>query len=94
MRRLRLSIALLSASIIAFQLVMIQVFSLIQWYHFAYMVISVALVGFGAAGTTLALAGKKMRVHSDALLPLLMMLTSIGMALLITILQLPFATCR
>ena len=91
MRKLHLSIALLSASIIAFQLVLIQVLSVIQWYHFAYMVISVAMLGFGAAGTTLALAGRRLTMHAESLLPLLMMVTSIAMAILVSILQSSFA---
>jgi len=52
------SIALLSAAIIAFQLALIQILSISQWYHFAYMVISIALLGFGAAGSLLALFQK------------------------------------
>lgn len=27
-----------------------RLFSIIQWHHFAYMMISVALLGYGAAG--------------------------------------------
>ncbi len=47
--RLSFSIALLSIAIISFQLSLIQILSIVQWYHFAYMVISIALLGFGAA---------------------------------------------
>jgi hypothetical protein len=32
-----------------------RLFNIIQWYHFAYMVISIALLGFAASGTLLAL---------------------------------------
>jgi hypothetical protein len=32
-----------------------RLFSIIQWHHFAYMMISVALLGYGAAGTFVAL---------------------------------------
>jgi len=34
-----------------------RLFSIIQWHHFAYMIISIALLGFGASGTFLTLAG-------------------------------------
>jgi hypothetical protein len=57
-KRLYLSVGLLAASIIAFQLTLMQLLSIMQWSHFAYMVISVALLGFGASGTMLALTGK------------------------------------
>ena len=53
--RLYLSVGFLSAAIIAFQLALMQILSIVQWYHFAYMVISVALLGCGEAGTVLAI---------------------------------------
>ncbi|MEX2399731.1 MAG: hypothetical protein WD423_03100 [Rhodothermales bacterium] len=56
MNRLTTALALVSTGLIGFQLVLMQLLSVVQWYHFAYMVISVALLGFGAAGTVLSLA--------------------------------------
>jgi hypothetical protein len=53
--RFHLSIALVSAALIAFQLEQMQLLSIIQWHHFAYLIISVALLGFGVGGTFLAL---------------------------------------
>lgn len=88
--RLPLSIAILSAAIIAFQLALIQILSTVQWYHFAYMVISIALLGFGAAGSLLALFRKSMINHIDLLLPLLMTGTGISMALVTDISQMSF----
>ena len=52
---LRLAITLLSAAAIAYQILLIRLFSIIQWHHYAYMVISLALLGYGASGTFLAL---------------------------------------
>jgi spermidine synthase len=49
-------VAILSAAILAYQLVLMQLLSISHWYHFAYMVISVALLGFGASGTFLSIA--------------------------------------
>ncbi|MCW8963673.1 MAG: SAM-dependent methyltransferase, partial [Gammaproteobacteria bacterium] len=48
------SIALLSAAAIAYEILLVRLFSIIQWHHYAYMVISLALVGYGASGTFLA----------------------------------------
>ncbi len=45
-KRLYTAIGLLSASMIAFQLALMQILSISQWNHFAYMVISVALLSF------------------------------------------------
>src|SRR6476620_4229791 len=89
--KLHLSIAFLSAAIIAFQLALIQVLSIVQWYHFAYMIISVALLGFGAAGTALALFEKKLTSHIEWLLPLLMLITAVTMTIIVGTLQAPFA---
>ncbi len=75
------AIGLLSAAIIAFQLALMQVFSIVQWYHFAYMVISVALLGFGAAGTFLSLFQNWLTARYRQVLPALCFLTAAGMAL-------------
>lgn len=53
------SIAVLSGSALAYEVLLIRVFSIIQWHHFAYMVISLALLGYGASGTFLALIRKQ-----------------------------------
>ena len=50
------SIALISAAALAYEILLMRLFSIIQWHHFAYMMISLALLGYGASGTFLALA--------------------------------------
>lgn len=50
-----LAIGLLSGSILMFELALIRIFSFILWHHFAFMVISVALLGFGVSGVLLYL---------------------------------------
>ena len=54
-----LAIALISTAALALEVVLIAWFSLVQWQHFAYLVVSVALLGFGASGSFLALAGQR-----------------------------------
>src|SRR5688572_10028950 len=66
------AVALLSSALIAYQVAIIQLLSLMQWYHYASMVISVALLGFGAAGSLLSLKREWLLRHSNSLLPLLM----------------------
>ncbi len=51
-----LSVSLLSASALGYEILLMRLFSIIQWHHFAYMMISLALLGYGASGTFLALA--------------------------------------
>ena len=81
------SVSLLSAAIIAFQLSLIQILSIIQWHHFAYMVISIALLGFGAAGTVLSLAKKFFIEKAELILPGLMTLSGLAMALSVSVAQ-------
>jgi hypothetical protein len=85
--KLSFSVSLLSAAIIAFQLSLIQILSIVQWHHFAYMVISVALLGFGAVGTALSLAKKFFVERAEAILPGLMTLSGLAMTLSISIAQ-------
>ncbi|MFQ5527071.1 MAG: SAM-dependent methyltransferase [Thermoanaerobaculia bacterium] len=47
---MRLAIGLLSGAALAYQLLLMRLFSIVQWHHFAYMVISLALLGYGASG--------------------------------------------
>jgi hypothetical protein len=49
------AIATLSAAILAYEVLLMRLLAIVQWHHFAYMVISIALLGFGASGTLLAL---------------------------------------
>jgi hypothetical protein len=77
-----LSVGILSASMIAFQLSLMQLLAMVQWSHFAYMVISIALLGFGASGTVLTLA-KGLFVNRTAIaLPILMVLCGLSMSLI------------
>ncbi len=48
-------IFLVSAAMLFFEITLTRLFSVTQWYHFAFMSVSVALLGFGASGTWLAL---------------------------------------
>jgi len=79
-KRILLAIGFVSAAIIAFQLALMQILSIVQWYHFAYMVISVALLGFGAAGTVLSIFRRWLLERFELALPLLMIFSGITMA--------------
>ena len=52
---LAIAIALLSASALAYEVLLMRIFSVIQWHHFAYMIISLALLGYGISGVFLTL---------------------------------------
>ena len=55
------AVFILSAVAIAYEILLIRVFSIIQWHHFAYMVISLALLGDAASGTFLTLVRSWLR---------------------------------
>jgi spermidine synthase len=50
-----LALAAISAATLAYEVLLVRLFAIVQWHHFAFMAISVALLGFGASGTWLAL---------------------------------------
>jgi hypothetical protein len=54
------AIALLSAAALGYEILLMRLFSIILWHHFAYMMISVAMLGYGAAGTFVALAQRSL----------------------------------
>lgn len=58
---------LLSAASLAFEVNLTRLFSVAQFYHFAFMTVSLALLGFGASGTFLSLAGGIVRHPGRAL---------------------------
>jgi hypothetical protein len=54
-------LALLSAAALAFEITLTRLFSVTQWYHFAFLAVSVALLGYGASGTALTLIPRWIR---------------------------------
>lgn len=56
MRLLYSATLLVSAAAIAYEILLVRLLSIIQWHHFAWMIISLALLGYGASGTAIALS--------------------------------------
>jgi len=54
----RVSLFLLSSATLLFEINLTRVFSVAQFYHFAFMIVSLALLGFGASGTALSIFPK------------------------------------
>lgn len=50
------AVAALSAAALGYEVLLLRLFAIIQWHHFAYLAISVALLGIGAAGTFVTLS--------------------------------------
>jgi hypothetical protein len=95
-----LGVFLLSMASLAFEITLTRVFSVAQWYHFAFMTVSIALLGFGASGSFLALFPSLAesdgrtgpRVRSHAILAALFALSIVASYL--TINYIPFDSYR
>lgn len=70
MARLRFALSLVSAAALAYEILLTRLFSIVQWHHFAYMIISVALLGYGAAGAFVTLLQDRLARHFEAVFAL------------------------
>ncbi|MBI5026032.1 MAG: hypothetical protein HZC12_04730 [Nitrospirae bacterium] len=66
MNHIYLAIFLVSCSALAFQVSLVRLFSIYLWYHFAFMVISIAMLGIGSGGTLLSVFPKLKRASNMA----------------------------
>jgi hypothetical protein len=85
--RLHFSLVLLSAALIGFQLEQMQILAIVQWHHFAYLIISVALLGFGTAGTCISLFQAVLLRNVHFLLPFCMFCCAVMMAMTLPVSQ-------
>ena len=49
------SVALISATALAYEVLLMRLFSVIQWHHFSYMIIGLALLGYGMSGSLVSI---------------------------------------
>jgi spermidine synthase len=54
------AVSLLSAAAIAYEILLTRLFAIALWHHFAYMIISLALLGYGASGTFLVFVKRRL----------------------------------
>lgn len=88
--RLLAALALLSATATAQQIVLMQVLGWMHWHHFAYMIVAIALLGFGIAGTILTLARDRLVRLGPRLLPWLLLGTAVTIPAGLRGAQVPF----
>ncbi|MFO8021498.1 MAG: hypothetical protein R6U65_03450, partial [Perlabentimonas sp.] len=69
--RERVSIFLISIAIIGFQLAIINLLSYSQWHHFAYLAVSIAMLGFGSSGVILSVWSRFFNKYAEGMLPTL-----------------------
>ena len=57
------AIGMLSACVLSYEVLLTRLFSIVLWHHFAYMIISAAMLGYGASGTALTLLKDKISLN-------------------------------
>jgi spermidine synthase len=77
------SILLVSASAIAYEILLLRLLSIVHWHHFAWMIISLALLGYGVSGTAIALvnslARRWLETHFEVVFSACAMMFSVSM---------------
>ncbi len=64
------AVALLSAATLGYEVLLTRLLAIVQWHHLAFLVISTALLGFGASGAFLVVVGHRLRVSAGPFLAL------------------------
>ncbi|MFO7898398.1 MAG: hypothetical protein R6V58_04990, partial [Planctomycetota bacterium] len=77
--RLALAVGLISAAVLAFEVSLMRMLLVASWHHFTFLVISIALLGFGASGTALSLARSWLLPRGDGALTGLSVATFVSM---------------
>ncbi|HHL39161.1 MAG TPA: hypothetical protein ENJ37_01505 [Deltaproteobacteria bacterium] len=65
------AVSLISASTLLFEVALVRTFSIVLWHHFAFMIVTMALLGYGASGSLLMVFGRLRDERMLALFPLL-----------------------
>jgi len=72
---------LVSASAIAYEILLMRVLTIVHWHHFAWMIISLALLGYGTSGTAVALGKQRLAPRFEASFAVSALLFSVSMVL-------------
>ncbi len=73
------AVAIAAGAGLAYEVLLLRVFSFSQWHHFASLAVSLALLGFGTAGTCLTLLGDRAVRWGDRLFVAGLWLGALGM---------------
>jgi len=78
LKRIQVSVLSVSAALIAYEILLFKIFSIQYWHHFAYLIVSIALLGFGSSGSFIFLFKARLKKHFSTVLylfPLLLLLS-------------------
>jgi spermidine synthase len=74
-----LAILVLSCGVLGYEISLMRILLYASWHHFAFLVLSTALLGFGASGTALCLAGRRLERRGDTAIFVLVLLTAFSL---------------
>ncbi|MBN2438372.1 MAG: hypothetical protein JXL20_07190, partial [Deltaproteobacteria bacterium] len=80
-KRVQMMVFLVSAALIAYEILLFKLFAIRYWHHFASLTVSIALIGFGASGTFIFLFRRRLKERFRTILylaPFLMVLSIWG----------------
>jgi hypothetical protein len=80
-RRLLAAILLVSSAAIGYEILLMRLLSIVQWHHFAWMIISLALLGYGTSGTAIALLKARVEQQFELAFAVSALLCSVSMLL-------------
>ncbi len=78
-----LPVALVSAAVLAYEVCLMRVLLVASWHHFAFLLMSCALLGFGASGTLLRLLNRHVERRGEALMVAFALVAAASMVLCI-----------
>ncbi|MBI3775528.1 MAG: SAM-dependent methyltransferase [Gammaproteobacteria bacterium] len=85
------SVLLISAATLAYEILLTRLLSIVQWQHFAFMIVSLALLGLGAGGMWVAFARRRLLPRfSSVYLTALVLFGLTTVASFIAVEQIPF----
>ncbi len=76
-----------AAGVLGFELSLMRVLLVASWHHFAFLVISIVLLGFGASGTALSLFRTKLLARGEGVLFALVLITATSMPVCLGVAQ-------
>lgn len=74
-----ISVGLVSGAALGYEILLMRLFSIIQWHHTAYMIISLALLGYAASGSLLTWRGEQLGKRFDRAYPMALLLGGVAM---------------
>ncbi len=86
-RQLARVVLFVSAGILGFEIALMRVLLVVSWHYFAFLIISLAMLGFGASGTALTILQARLRPRIGPVLYTLVLATAVAMAICVGLAQ-------